>query len=77
MKRITFRDDNNRAKFTVAGNRIYCSTQAAADLIATYEEMLESLGFIFEDNAEDIRKKLEIEEEVRKEWKENCRAERE
>lgn len=76
MKRITFRSGDNRAKFTVGGNRIYCSTQATADLIAEYEELLESLGFVFEDNSDDVRKKLEVEEEVRMEWEEKCRVKR-
>ena len=76
MKRITFRTDDNRAKFTVTGNKIYCSTQATADIIAKYEEMLESFGVVFEDNSADVQKVLKVEEEVQKEWNDKYRVKR-
>ena len=61
MKRITYRDDECRARFTRDGNKIYCSTQATTDIIAMYEELLESLGYEFDDNLEDV---TEVEERM-------------
>ena len=51
MKRLTYRDENNRARLTVQGKRIYCSTQATADTIAKYEELLEKLGYVFDNRS--------------------------
>lgn len=60
MKRITYRNNERRARFTRDGSQIYCSTQATTDVIAMYEELLESLGYEFDDNREDVAKAEEI-----------------
>lgn len=54
MKRITYRQLDGRTRFTADGNRMYCSTQATADKIAKYEELLEKLGYAFDDNSADV-----------------------
>ena len=38
MDRLTYRDDERRARLTKYGMRIYCSTQATADSFAELEE---------------------------------------
>ena len=53
MIRITYRESDGRARLTQEGKRIYCSTQATADVIAKYEETLEKLGYVFDDNKTD------------------------
>lgn len=61
MKRLTFRyGDDNRVRFTRSGKKVYCSTQATADIIAKYEELLQSLGFEFDDNSEEVRGTISI-----------------
>ena len=53
MIRLTYRDEDNRARLTLQGKRIYCSTQATADTLAEYEELLEKLGYTFDNQAEE------------------------
>ena len=60
MERITYRQEDGRVRFTIAGDRIYCSTQATADIIAWYEELLERMGYVFDDNTEEVHKTIEI-----------------
>lgn len=38
MDRLTYRDDEGRARLTKYGMRMYCSTQATADCFAKLEE---------------------------------------
>lgn len=64
MQRLTYRQADYRARFTKEGNRTYCSTQATTDIIAKYEEMLEELGYVFEDNSAEVKESMEIYEEV-------------
>lgn len=40
MERLTYRDSNGRALLTNKGMKIYCSTQATADILCKYEELL-------------------------------------
>lgn len=47
MKRLTYREDN-RARLTQRGNQVYCCSQATADIIAKYEELLIELGYEFD-----------------------------
>lgn len=60
MKRITYRQADYRARFTKDGNKMYCSTQATADTIAKYEELLEQLGYVFDDNSAEVNERKEI-----------------
>lgn len=39
---------------------MYCSTQATTDTIAKYEELLEQLGYVFDDNSEEVNESKEI-----------------
>ena len=40
IERTTYRDSDGRAKLTSYGAKAYCSTQATADILCMYEEML-------------------------------------
>lgn len=40
MERLTYRDSDGRALFTNKGMKIYCSTQATADVLCKYEEQI-------------------------------------
>lgn len=40
MKRLTYRNADGRALLTNYGMKIYCSTQATADILCKYEEIL-------------------------------------
>lgn len=60
MKRITYRQTDYRARFTKEGNQMYCSTQATTDTIAKYEELLEQLGYVFDDNSAEVNESKEI-----------------
>ena len=40
MERLTYRDSDGRALLTNKGMKIYCSTQATADILCKYEEIL-------------------------------------
>lgn len=60
MKRITYRNTEHRALFTVPGSHIYCSTQATADTIAKYEELLEKLGYSFDDNSAEREEAIRL-----------------
>ena len=40
MDRLTYRDSNGRALLTNKGMKTYCSTQATADVLCKYEELL-------------------------------------
>ena len=42
MERLTFRDSDGRALLTDYGMRIYCSTQAMADILCKYEEAFDA-----------------------------------
>ena len=57
MIRLTYRDEDNRARLTLQGKRIYCSTQATADTLAEYEELLEKLGYTFDNQAKEALRK--------------------
>ena len=65
MERITYRQEDGRVRFTTAGSRMYCSTQVTADTIARYEELLERMGYVFDDNTEEVHKTIEIYNSVR------------
>ena len=67
MKRITYRQADYRARFTKEGRRMYCSTQATTDTIAKYEELLEQLGYVFDDNSAEVKESMEIYAEVTEE----------
>lgn len=41
MDRLTYRDDEGRARLTEYGRQMYCSTQATADCFAELEEIVE------------------------------------
>lgn len=43
MERMTYRDETGRARLTLFGKQMYCSTQATADCICKLEEALENL----------------------------------
>lgn len=40
LERLTYRDSDGRALLTSKGMKIYCSTQATADILCKYEELL-------------------------------------
>lgn len=39
---------------------MYCSTQATTDTIAKYEDLLEQLGYVFDDNSAEVNESKEI-----------------
>ena len=43
MERMTYRDETGRARLTLFGKQMYCSTQATADCICKLEEALENV----------------------------------
>lgn len=43
MERLTYREPDGRARLTLFGNQIYCSTQATADYICLMEEHFERM----------------------------------
>ena len=42
MERMTYRDETGRARLTLFGKQMYCSTQATADCICKLEEALQA-----------------------------------
>lgn len=42
-KRLTYRELDGRARLTLRGNQVYCSTQATADEICLMEEHFEPM----------------------------------
>lgn len=52
MERLTYRNTEGRALLTHYGMKMYCSTQATADILCKYEEMIEKAS---STNAEPVR----------------------
>ena len=42
MERLTYRDSDGRALLTNKGMKTYCSTQATADVLCRYEEIIDA-----------------------------------
>lgn len=61
MKRMTFRDHDGRAFLSDTGKQIYTSTQATADTLAKYEEMLIGYGYHFEQDVTEASYKNDYE----------------
>ena len=66
MERLTYRDSDGRALLTNKGMKIYCSTQATADVLCKYEEIIGPEIEISPLTEEDVKEDPELENRLKK-----------
>lgn len=58
MERLTYRDSDGRALLNNKGMKIYCSTQATADVLCKYEEQIRiAAEYLTEEQKAELRQK--------------------